>query len=140
MPIVESAYNPNARSPMGNAVVWQFLSASGRRYGLKQDYWYDGRRDVVASTQAALDYLAQLNAYFEGDWMNAVAAYNAGEGRIRMPLMQIVLVVKRQIFLAAITTSDDGICASHAGISGCHQNAKNMASTCLKYQTVHRFV
>ena len=83
LPIVESAYNPNARSH-GNAVgLWQFLSASGRRYGLKQDYWYDGRRDVVASTQAALDYLAQLNAYFEGDWMNAVAAYNAGEGRIQ---------------------------------------------------------
>ena len=83
LPIVESAYNPNARSH-GNAVgLWQFLSASGRRYGLKQDYWYDGRRDVVASTQAALDYLAQLNAYFEGDWLNAVAAYNAGEGRIQ---------------------------------------------------------
>jgi membrane-bound lytic murein transglycosylase D len=83
LPIVESAYNPNARSH-GNAVgLWQFLSASGRRYGLKQDYWYDGRRDVVASTQAALDYLAQLNAYFDGDWMNAVAAYNAGEGRIQ---------------------------------------------------------
>lgn len=83
LPIVESAYNPNARS-RGNAVgLWQFLSASGKRYGLKQDYWYDGRRDVVASTQAALDYLAQLNAYFEGDWLNSVAAYNAGEGRIQ---------------------------------------------------------
>jgi membrane-bound lytic murein transglycosylase D len=83
LPIVESAYNPNARSH-GNAVgLWQFLSASGRRYGLKQDYWYDGRRDVVASTQAAMDYLAQLNAYFDGDWLNSVAAYNAGEGRIQ---------------------------------------------------------
>ncbi len=83
LPIVESAYNPNARSH-GNAVgLWQFLSASGKRYGLKQDYWYDGRRDVVASTHAALDYLAQLNAYFDGDWLNAVAAYNAGEGRIQ---------------------------------------------------------
>lgn len=83
LPIVESAYNPNARSH-GNAVgLWQFLSASGQRYGLKQDYWYDGRRDVFASTQAALDYLAQLNAYFEGDWLNAIAAYNAGEGRIQ---------------------------------------------------------
>ena len=83
LPIVESAYNPNARSH-GNAVgLWQFLSASGKRYGLKQDYWYDGRRDVFASTQAALDYLAQLNAYFDGDWLNSVAAYNAGEGRIQ---------------------------------------------------------
>lgn len=83
LPIVESAYNPNARSH-GNAVgLWQFLSVSGQRYGLKQDYWYDGRRDVVSSTQAALDYLAQLNAYFEGDWLNSVAAYNAGEGRIQ---------------------------------------------------------
>lgn len=83
LPIVESAYNPNARSH-GNAVgLWQFLSVSGQRYGLKQDYWYDGRRDVVSSTQAALDYMAQLNAYFGGDWLNSVAAYNAGEGRIQ---------------------------------------------------------
>lgn len=82
LPIVESAYNPNARSH-GNAVgLWQFLAATGRQYGLKQDYWYDGRRDVLASTQAALDYLDRLNREFEGDWLKSIAAYNAGEGRI----------------------------------------------------------
>jgi len=82
LPIVESAYNPNARSH-GNAVgLWQFLSATGRQYGLKQDYWYDGRKDVLASTQAALDYLDRLNQQFDGDWLKSIAAYNAGEGRI----------------------------------------------------------
>ncbi len=82
LPIVESAYNPQARSH-GNAVgLWQFLAATGRQYGLKQDHWYDGRKDVLASTQAALDYLDRLNRQFEGDWLKSIAAYNAGEGRI----------------------------------------------------------
>lgn len=83
LPVVESAYNPNARSP-GNAVgLWQFMSGTGKRFGLKQDRWYDGRRDVVASTNAALDYLQLINASFDGDWPKTIAAYNAGEGRIQ---------------------------------------------------------
>jgi membrane-bound lytic murein transglycosylase D len=82
LPFIESGYNPNARS-RGNAVgLWQFLAPSADRYGLKRDYWYDGRKDVSASTTAALNYLAQLNAYFNGDWYKAIAAYNAGEGRV----------------------------------------------------------
>lgn len=82
LPFIESGYNPNARS-QGNAVgLWQFLAGSADRYGLQRDYWYDGRKDVTASTGAALNYLAQLNATFNGDWYKAIAAYNAGEGRV----------------------------------------------------------
>ena len=83
LPVVESAYNPNARSPSNAVGLWQFTSGTGQRYGLKQDYWYDGRRDIQASTHAALDYLQKLHDDFNGDWFHAIAAYNAGEGRIQ---------------------------------------------------------
>jgi len=86
LPIVESAYNPNARSH-GNAVgLWQFLAPTGRRFGLKRDAWYDGRRDVAASTEAAMAYFTYLNEFFDGDWYNTLAAYNAGEGRIQQAI------------------------------------------------------
>ena len=82
LPIVESAFQPFAYSPMGAAGLWQFIPATGRLYGLKQGWWYDARRDVVASTRAALDYLSKLSLDFEGDWLLAVAAYNWGEGNV----------------------------------------------------------
>jgi len=62
--------------------VWQFIPATGRRYGLRQNWWYDGRRDVYAATHAALDYLQALHGTFDGDWLHALGAYNAGEGNI----------------------------------------------------------
>lgn len=83
LPIVESAYQPFAYSRSHAAGLWQFIPETGRRYGLRQDWWYDGRRDVVASTRAALDYLQYLHTFFEGDWMLALAAYNSGEGNVR---------------------------------------------------------
>lgn len=83
LPIVESAYQPFAYSRSHAAGLWQFIPETGKRYGLRQDWWYDGRRDVIASTRAALDYLEYLNAFFEGDWMLALAAYNSGEGNVR---------------------------------------------------------
>ena len=83
LPIVESAYQPFAYSPAGAAGIWQFIPATGRRYGLKQNWWYDGRRDIVESTRGALDYLQKLNADFGGDWLLSVAAYNWGEGNLR---------------------------------------------------------
>ncbi|MEQ8496397.1 MAG: transglycosylase SLT domain-containing protein, partial [Gammaproteobacteria bacterium] len=79
LPIVESAYNPAATSPGGAAGIWQFMPATARRYGLHVSRWYDGRRDVVASTTAALDYLEALRDRFMGDWQLVFAAYNCGE-------------------------------------------------------------
>jgi len=63
--------------------MWQFIPSTGRLYGLKQNWWYDGRRDVLASTDAALDYLEKLHAQFNGDWLLALAAYNSGEGTVQ---------------------------------------------------------
>ncbi|MDZ7736114.1 MAG: transglycosylase SLT domain-containing protein [Gammaproteobacteria bacterium] len=82
LPIVESAYQPLAYSRSHAAGIWQFIPATGRRYGLKQNWWYDGRRDIVASTRAALDYLEFLHSEFNGNWQHAVAAYNAGENNV----------------------------------------------------------
>lgn len=79
LPVVESAFNPVAYSRARASGLWQFIPATGRHYGLKQNWYYDGRRDVVAATTAALDYLQFLHDEFEGDWLLAVAAYNCGE-------------------------------------------------------------
>ncbi len=81
LPMIESAYNPGAYSRAHAAGMWQFIPATGRRYGLEQNWWYDGRRDVMAATRAALDYLQKLHADF-GDWQLALAAYNWGEGAV----------------------------------------------------------
>ncbi|MEM7280347.1 MAG: LysM peptidoglycan-binding domain-containing protein [Pseudomonadota bacterium] len=83
LPIVESAFDPFAYSHGRAAGLWQFIPGTGRRFGLKQNWWYDGRRDVVAATTAALDYLEYLVNDFDGDWLLAVAAYNSGEGTVR---------------------------------------------------------
>ena len=82
LPVVESSYNPNATSRSQAAGMWQIIPGTGRRLGLEQNRWYDGRRDVVASTEAALDYLSELHERFDGDWYLALAAYNTGEGNV----------------------------------------------------------
>ena len=82
LPIVESAYQPFALSPSRASGIWQFIPSTGKRYGLKQNWWYDGRRDIVASTDAALDYLESLHKRFNGNWFHALAAYNSGEGNV----------------------------------------------------------
>jgi membrane-bound lytic murein transglycosylase D len=82
LPIVESAFDPFAYSHGRASGMWQFIPSTGRMYGLKQDWWYDGRRDVVESTRAALDYLEQLNRMFKGDWLLALASYNSGPGTV----------------------------------------------------------
>ena len=84
LPVVESAYQPfRLFSGTGRRGIWQFIPSTGRLYGLRYSWWYDGRRDVVESTRAALDYLEKLHAEFSGDWLLALAAYNSGEGNVR---------------------------------------------------------
>ncbi|TPH15881.1 lytic transglycosylase [Litorilituus lipolyticus] len=82
LPVVESAFDPFAYSHGRASGMWQFVPGTGKRFGMKQNWWYDGRRDVVASTQGAIAYLKYLHKYFKGDWMLALAAYNSGEGRV----------------------------------------------------------
>ncbi|HJY41241.1 MAG TPA: LysM peptidoglycan-binding domain-containing protein, partial [Steroidobacteraceae bacterium] len=82
LPVVESAFNPVAYSRARASGLWQFIPGTGRRYDLKQNWYYDGRRDVIAATDAALDYLQFLAEEFDGDWLLAVAAYNCGEANI----------------------------------------------------------
>lgn len=83
LPIVESAFDPFAYSHGRASGVWQFIPSTGRDFGLKQDWWYDGRRDISASTVAALKYLEALQREFKGDWLLALAAYNTGAGNVR---------------------------------------------------------
>jgi membrane-bound lytic murein transglycosylase D len=82
LPIVESTYNPKAGSFSGVLGIWQFSAGTGRNFGLKQNAWYDGRRDVIESSRAAMDYLQYLYSNVDQDWLSAVAAFNAGEGRV----------------------------------------------------------
>jgi membrane-bound lytic murein transglycosylase D len=82
LPIVESAYDPFAYSHGRAAGMWQMIPGTARRFGVRQNWWYDGRRDVLDSTRAALDYLQSLNELFDGDWQLAIAAYNSGEGNV----------------------------------------------------------
>ena len=82
LPVIESAYNPMAYSRADAVGLWQFIPSTGRYFKLRQTRFYDGRRDITASTTAAMDYLTRLHDMFNGDWLLALAAYNAGEGTV----------------------------------------------------------
>lgn len=82
LPVVESAFDPFAYSHGRAAGLWQIIPGTGKRLGLDQNWWFDGRRDVIESTRAALDYLEYLHDMFDGDWLLAVAGYNSGEGNV----------------------------------------------------------
>jgi len=82
LPVIESAYNPMAYSRADAVGLWQFIPSTGRSFNLRQDRFYDGRKDITASTIAAMNYLTRLHDMFNGDWLLALAAYNAGEGTI----------------------------------------------------------
>lgn len=82
LPVIESAYNPQALSTARALGIWQFIPATGKLYGLAQNWWMDDRRDVGVATAGALDYLEKLHEMF-GDWQLALAAYNWGEGAVQ---------------------------------------------------------
>lgn len=86
IPLLESGFNANAGSRGGPAGLWQLIPATGQRFGLTQSAWYDGRRDVVASTAAALHYFEHLRDQFDGDWLLAIAAYNCGERTVQQAI------------------------------------------------------
>ena len=87
LPMVESAFNPNAVSVARASGIWQFMPATGTHYGLKQNFWFDSRRDVVAATEGALTYLQKLHGDFN-DWQLALAGYNWGEGNVARAVAQ----------------------------------------------------
>jgi membrane-bound lytic murein transglycosylase D len=81
LPVIESAFNPGAYSVGRASGIWQFIPSTGKNFGMQQNWWYDGRRDIISATNGALDYLQQLHEQF-GDWELALAAYNWGEGAV----------------------------------------------------------
>ena len=87
LPIVESSYNPLAHSPARALGMWQFIPSTGKNYNLKQNWWFDQRRDIIASTSAALDYLKDIYE-LHGDWHLALASYNWGIGNVRRVVRQ----------------------------------------------------
>ena len=87
LPMVESAFNPIAYSRAHASGLWQFVPGTGKRFDLKQNWWYDGRRDVVDSTSAALDYLTKLHE-MHGDWHLALASYNWGENAVKRAIVR----------------------------------------------------
>ncbi len=89
LPVVESAYNPWAYSHGRAAGLWQFIPGLAREYGLKMNWWYDGRRDILAATDAATRHLASLGEQFDGDWLIALAAYNSGHNRVARQLKKL---------------------------------------------------
>ncbi|RUR15684.1 LysM peptidoglycan-binding domain-containing protein [Legionella sp. km535] len=90
IPMVESAYDPFVYSGAGAAGLWQLMPKTGSELGLKQDWWFDGRRSIRPSTDAALNYLLYLNKFFKGNWILAIAAYDCGEGTIARALKSTV--------------------------------------------------
>lgn len=82
LPMIESAFNPGAYSTSRASGIWQFIPSTGKNFGMQQNWWYDGRRDIVSATNGALDYLQKLHDMF-GDWELALAAYNWGEGAVQ---------------------------------------------------------
>ncbi|GAB3482220.1 LysM peptidoglycan-binding domain-containing protein [Marinomonas epiphytica] len=82
LPIVESGFDPFGYSHGRASGPWQFIPSTGQMYGLNQTWWYDGRRDIIGSTQAAIAYLTRLHRMFDGNWLHALASYNSGEGTV----------------------------------------------------------
>ncbi|NYT52008.1 MAG: transglycosylase SLT domain-containing protein [Candidatus Vesicomyosocius endoextente] len=89
MPIIELAYYLFSYSHSMASGLWQFIPSTGKLYGLENNWWYDSRRDVLASTKTAVKYLKNLNKLFNGDWLLAIAAYNSDPGLYKKLLLKI---------------------------------------------------
>lgn len=98
IPIIESGYDPFSLSNRGAAGIWQLMPETASGLGVKQDFWFDGRRDVIASTTAALNYLAYLQNFFNGNWLLALAAYNTGEGNVLAAIKRNIRAGRRTDF------------------------------------------
>lgn len=88
IPVIESEYNPYATSSPGAGGLWQLMPGTASCYGIKQNWWYDGKRDIYASTNAALGHFNYLQTFFEGNWLLSLAAYNAGENKVMRAIRQ----------------------------------------------------
>ena len=98
LPIVESGYQPYAYSPSKAAGIWQFIPPTAREYGLKKNWWYDGRRDIFASTKAASHFLKDMKRHFKGDWLLAIASYNTGAGNVGKSIKKADYVIGKKSF------------------------------------------
>ena len=139
LPAVESAYRVDAVSRSKAVGLWQFLASSGQDYGLEQDWWYDGRRDVIASTEAALDYLTVLHARFDNDWFLALAAYNGGQGNLARSIRSNQSRALKTNYLALDLRSRDASLRAKANCTAQH-SARPGQITALPYpksQTNH---
>ncbi|MGB7451320.1 MAG: LysM peptidoglycan-binding domain-containing protein, partial [Lysobacterales bacterium] len=126
LPVVESAYDPFAYSSGMALGTWQFIASTGKQYGLRQDWWYDGRRDVWSSTNAALDYLEHLNKKFEGDWLLALAGYNSGEYRVEREIKKNLKKGKPTDFWSIrLPKETKGYVPKLLGLSCLYQNPEN---------------
>lgn len=94
LPMIESTYDPFAYSDSGPAGLWQMMPGTATGFGVKQNWWYDGRRDLIQSTNAAINYLKQLNKYFDGYWLLVLAAYNSGQGTVKRAIQKNIAAGK----------------------------------------------
>lgn len=88
IPVFESGYVPVGKSSQGAVGLWQFMPGTARHFKIKMNRWYDGRRDVIDSTETALRYLTYLYYFFDKDWYLAIAAYNCGEGNVQRAILR----------------------------------------------------
>ncbi|ALA24884.1 spore coat assembly SafA domain protein [Piscirickettsia salmonis] len=86
LPLVESGFRPSVSSSAGASGLWQLMPITASRFGVKQNWWYDGRFDIGKSTRSALNYLLYLHNFFDGNWLLALAAYNSGEGTVQQAI------------------------------------------------------
>ena len=107
LPIVESGYQPYAYSPSKAAGIWQFIPPTAREYGLKKNWWYDGRRDIFASTKAASHFLRDMKRHFKGDWLLAIASYNTGAGNVGKSIKKANEWAEKSTALPSLFENDD---------------------------------